>query len=319
LSDIVSILRCPSSHEPLSFDRDEKRLVAPGGAAYAFEADIGCFLAPVAANDGNLSTRNFYDEGGWSTDASGLYDDTRRFVDTRPTPMRFTLACMKRLRKYFSKGGKYLLDVGSGPIPHDELLTYSDRFTKRICVDLSVPALREAHRKLGDRGAYLQGDLTNLPIQTGVIDAVMCFHVIYQLPHEQQATAFRELWRVLKPGGIAVIVYWWANPKLPEQVQRIASTLRRKKNNSAPQSLQMAANVPDHNPLSLEWFQSQSWPFSYKFDSYRIVGNSFLQSIPDDWRGALFLRALMVFQRLAPDYCGKHGLMPAIVVRKPSS
>jgi hypothetical protein len=78
-------------------------------------------------------------------------------------------------------------------------------------------------------------------------------------------------------------------------------------------------DLPDHNPHSLEWFTSQDWPFSYKFDTYRIVGNSFLNSVPDDWRGALFLGALMSFQRLAPGYCGKHGLMPAIVVRKPTS
>lgn len=35
----------------------------------------------------------------------------------------------------------------------------------------------------------------------------MCYHVIYQLPPELQAKAFSEIWRVLKPGGVAVVVY----------------------------------------------------------------------------------------------------------------
>lgn len=318
MANIADIVRCPLSHGPLTLDRAAGKFVAPDGAAYTFDNDIGCFLAPVEANDGNRSTRAFYDEGGWSTDTDGLYEDTKRFVDTRPTSLRFTRACMSRLRKYFNKGGQYLLDAGSGPIAHKELLGYGDKFDKRVCLDLSVPALREARRKLGDRGIYLQGDLTNLPIQSNVIDAVMSYHVIYQLPPDLQAAAFRELWRVLKPGGVAVIVYWWAEPKLPWRVQRVANILLGKQEQTTNQTPQTAsANVPDHNPLSFEWFRSQDWPFPYKLDTYRLVGNSFLQtSIPDDWRGAAFLKMLMTFQRLAPAYCGKHGLMPAIILRK---
>lgn len=318
MADIAEIVRCPSTHRPLTLDRTTGKFVAQNGTAYSFTDNIGHFLAPVAANDGNRSTRAFYEEGGWATDADGLYEDTKKFVDTRPTSLRFTRACMERLQKYFNKGGQYLLDAGSGPIAHEELLGYSEKFDKRVCLDLSIPALREAQRKLGDRGIYLQGDLTNLPIQSNVIDAVMSYHVIYQLPPDLQAAAFRELWRVLKPGGVAVIVYWWAEPKLPWRVQRVANMLLgRKKQQPDPEPQTTQANVPDHNPLSYEWFRSQDWPFPYKLDTYRVVGNSFLKnSVPDDWRGAAFLRLLMTFQRLAPAYCGKHGLMPAIVIKK---
>jgi len=320
LADISDIVRCPSSHERLTLDRAAGKFATTNGITYSFENEIGCFLASASENDGNRSTRTFYDEGGWAIDTDGLYEDTKRFVDTRPTSLRFTRACMTRLGKYFNTGGQYLLDAGSGPIAHKELLAYSDKFEKRVCLDLSVPALHEARRKLGDRGIYLQGDLTGLPIQSNVIDAVMSYHVIYQLPPHLQAAAFRELWRVLKPGGVAVIVYWWADPKLPRQVQRFADILRGKgRQPSYPTPQAAATNVPDHNPLSLEWFKSQDWPFRYKFDTYRIVANSFLQSsIPDDWRGAVFLGFLMTLQRLAPGYCGRHGLMPAIVLRKPA-
>ena len=318
MADIAEIVRCPSTHGPLTLDRTMEKFGSQNGTAYSFGDNIGRFLAPVAANDGNRSTRAFYEEGGWATDSDGLYEDTKKFVDTRPTSLRFTRACMERLQKYFSKGGQYLLDAGSGPIAHKELLGYGDNFDKRVCLDLSVPALHEAQRKLGDRGIYLQGDLTNLPIQSNVIDAVMSYHVIYQLPPDLQAAAFRELWRVLKPGGIAVIVYWWAEPKLPWKVERVANILLGKHEQTTNQTPQTAsANVPDHNPHSFEWFRAQDWPFPYKLDTYRVVGNSFLQSsIPDDWRGAAFLKMLMTFQRLAPAYCGKHGLMPAIVLKK---
>lgn len=318
MADIAKILRCPSTHGPLTLDRALGKFVGQSGIAYSLVDNIGHFLAPVAANDGNLSTRTFYDEGGWSTDSDGLYEDTKKFVDTRPTSLRFTRACMERLQKYFNKGGQYLLDAGSGPIAHEELLEYSKNFDKRVCVDLSIPALRAAQRKLGDRGIYLQGDLTNLPIRSNVVDAVMSYHVIYQLPPNLQAAAFRELWRVLKPGGVAVIVYWWAAPKLPWRVRRVADVFLGKARHAADQAPGSdLGEVPDHNPLPYEWFTSQDWPFRYKLDTYRIVPNSFLRaSIPDDWRGAAFLNLLMTFQRLAPAYCGRHGLMPAIVITK---
>ena len=99
-----------------------------------------------------------------------------------------------------------MLDVGSGPIPYKELLRYSDKFEKRVCVDLSVNGLWGAKQNLGDRGIYLQGDITKLPLKTGSMDAISCNHVIYQIQPEHQIAAWLELWRVLKPGGVAVVV-----------------------------------------------------------------------------------------------------------------
>lgn len=295
--------------------------MSPSGAAYAFKDEIGCFLQPVNEGEGNALTREFYDEGGgWAVDETGLYEETRRFVDTRPTSLRFTRACIRRLGKYFRRGGEYLLDAGCGPIAHNELLDYGDRFEKRICLDLSVSALREAKRKLGSRGVYLQGDLTNLPIKSNVIDAAMSFHVIYQLPTELQSQAFKELWRVLKPGGVAVVPYWWAFSTLPWKIRRVSDFVLGQQ--VAPGSAFAQppnAKVPDHNPLTRRWFEAQTWPFEYSYDVYRAVGNGFLREcIPDDWRGATFLGLLMALQRAAPGYCGKHGRMPAIVIRKTS-
>ena len=109
--------------------------------------------------------------------------------------------CIRRANTHFRSGGRFLLDAGSGPIAHDEYLEFGSRFDCRICADLSAEALKVARCKLGDRGVYLQADLTNLPIQTGSIDAITCNHVIYQIPEDLQASVFDELWRVMKPGA----------------------------------------------------------------------------------------------------------------------
>lgn len=317
-----AILRCPLSGRALSLDAQNSLLRTEAGTSYSFADGIGRFLEPVSEADLHKATRSFYDEVGWSKHASGLYNDTAKFVDTRTVSLEFTRDCMKRLKKHFRKGGQFLLDAGCGPIAHDELLEYSEGFEKRVCVDLSVQALAEAKRKLGDRGIYLQGDLTNLPIDTGSVDAAMCYHVIYQLPPELQAKAFTEIWRVLKPGGVAVVVYWWPKPKLPWRIQRIARLLfgsqsRNKTPEPQPDSTSASAATPDHNLLSPEWFQSQSWPFRYSLDTYRVVSNALMREyIPNDWRGATFLGALMALQKIAPGYCGRHGEMPAIIIHK---
>ncbi len=317
----TGLLRCPSTGRPLSIDAESHLLRAEGGAAYSFADHIGRFLEPVTEADSNKATRAFYDNEGWGKHSSGLYRDTAKFVDTRPVSLKFTRDCMVRLNnKYFRKGGKYLLDAGCGPIAHDELLGYDAAFDKRVCVDLSVAALAEARRKIGDRGVYLQGDLTNLPIETGSVDAAMCYHVIYQLPEALQAKAFEEIWRVLKPGGVAVVVYWWTNPKLALRAERVARMLfgkQKRASTAAAEPAEAAAGKPDHNVMSLDWFTSKTWPFEYSFDTYRTVSNTMMrETIPNDWRGALFLKGLMLFQKLFPSYSGKHGEMPAIIIRK---
>lgn len=312
------MLRCPSTGSALSLDAENDLLRAESGPAYSYANNIGRFLEPVTDADLNKATRAFYDEVGWSKHASGLYNDTAKFVDTRPASLEFTRACMRRLKKHFKKGGQFLLDAGCGPIPHDELLEYGEKFQQRVCVDLSVAALSEAQRKLGDRGIYLQGDLTNLPVETGSVDAAMCYHVIYQLPPELQAKAFTEIWRVLKPGGVAVVVYWWPAPRLTWRIERLARILLGpNKEAGEPTEPAPAAHTPDHNPLSREWFESQPWPFRYSFDTYRVVNNQIMKNaIPSNWKGALFLKGLMLLQKLAPSYCGKHGVKPAIIIRK---
>ena len=67
--------------------------------------------------------------------------------------------------KYLRQGGKYILDVASGGIPQPEYLQYSEAFEKRICIDLSFVALQQARKKLGSKGIYILGDITNLPLR----------------------------------------------------------------------------------------------------------------------------------------------------------
>ncbi len=46
-------------------------------------------------------------------------------------------------------------------------------------------------------------DLTNLRIESGTYDCVMCYHVLEHIPDDRKA--MREIFRVLKPGGWAIL------------------------------------------------------------------------------------------------------------------
>lgn len=324
MADVIEILQCPDTGRPLRGASDRELVAADDGPTYQYLDGVACLLpkkarADSAEGDPAHSIRDFCQTVGWEQDKDGLFADTKAFVDTRAVSVDFGGKCISRLNKYFSRGGRYLLDAGSGPIPQDELLSYGERFEQRVCVDFSVSALRTARSKIGDRGVYLQGDLTNLPLKDGSMDAVTCNHVIYQIPAESQAAAFLELWRVLKPGGIGVIVYWWRDTPLAWRIERLARLFVGNRSEKKSETLAASATLPElyHHPHSLSWFESQNWPFRYRIESFRVINNAFLRNyVSDDWRGRAFLNAIYALQLLAPGYCGKYGVMPAIIIHK---
>ncbi len=318
--DFVDILQCPTTGEALYWASDSELAVANGAVRYQYLDGVARLLprsSQAAADVKNSCVHEFYESEGWTEDEEGRAFATRAFVDTRNAPFAFTRRCMRRLNRYFAEGGRYLLDAGSGPIPHPELIDYGAHFQQRVCVDLSVRGLRTARSKLGNRGVYLQADLTQLPIRSGSIDAVTCNHVIYQIPAENQAAVFRELWRVLKPGGIGVVVYWWREAPLAWRIERLARLVTSRQTLSDAPDQPAPPQVFMDEPQSLSWFERQEWPFRYRIESFRIVSNAFMRNyISDDWRGSVLLNALYRLQALAPKYCGRYGLMPVILIYK---
>ena len=123
----------------------------------------------------------------------GIFEDTDRFEDLRPVSKEYIHRSHLRVGKHIPRHGKYLLDVASGPVQYPEYLAYSEGYDQRICVDISFAALRAAKKKLGDKGIYIQGDITRLPLKNASVDAFVSLHTIDHVPEENQAEAFREL------------------------------------------------------------------------------------------------------------------------------
>jgi ubiquinone/menaquinone biosynthesis C-methylase UbiE/uncharacterized protein YbaR (Trm112 family) len=247
-SECAPILRCPVSRGPLTLLRAEelgsineaiangKRLHADGsrvamkltqlalGSAdrryvYRLEDGISWLLPALAivwAGDAKVSgldanrqmVQTFYDEFGWVKNNAGVYNDTSTHTDLRTTSQDYGSACNSRIAEHL-RGGTYLLDAASGAIPLASYLEFSKGYKFRVCLDFSIQALREAQKKLGDRGLYVLGDMTSLPIASESIDDAISLHTLYHVPPPDQATAVAELVRVVRPGGGVVIVCKW--------------------------------------------------------------------------------------------------------------
>lgn len=311
---IVDILRCPVTKANLRLDGAS---LSSGAKSYPLVDGIPVLLPEKVSTSSSII--GYYDQFGWEAESDGKSKESAHELDSRVTSYRYTRRCISRLGKHFRNGGDFLLDLGSGAIPHEELLSYHANFKKRVCVDLSITALKQAREKLDDRGEYVVADATNLPFKDGVFDAVTCNHVIYQIPATFQRVAMLEIWRVLKPGGIAIVVYRWPWSGIQAWLGRLAQTLRLK----GPEELMplVSAGVPSRasdEPQPREWFEKQDWPFKYSYDCFRLVDNDFMKkNVPESWIGQLFLTLLFSVQCVIPGTSGRRGAFPVFVLRKP--
>src|ERR1051325_10657100 len=222
--------------------------------------------ATSGLRDEKQNVQSFYNEIGWQKKVGDDFVDAQRYEDLRPVSKEYVEGCRLRVNHYLKPRGKFILDVASGPIQFPEYLSYSSNFDTRICVDLSFAALKEAQRKLGDKGVYLLADITNLPLKDDAVDAAISLHTIYHVPKDEQALAFQEIHRVLAPGSSAVVVYSWGprsvlmNTMLfPLPIIRAmrGATIRLAKMNRKELKPRLYAHM--HN---YKWFAEQKWGFN---------------------------------------------------------
>jgi ubiquinone/menaquinone biosynthesis C-methylase UbiE len=261
--------------------------------------------------------QTFYDVTGWQANDEGTYADTALFVDRRPHVDRYMARCRARVLEQLPSGGRYLLDVASGPVHFPEYQAYSDRFDHRVCVDLSETALRDARRNVGEDGVYVLGDVTRLPIESDSVDAAVSLHTLYHVPRDEQAAAFREIHRVLKPGGVAVIVYYWQTTpwrelgpfgRLAVLPSRVIRRLVRRETSAAAGDLYYFAHTR-------QWFERQDWPFDAEVLSWSSVDTETLRKFARGPLAAPVTAGLFWLEGTFPRVFGRFGY-PMLVIRK---
>jgi ubiquinone/menaquinone biosynthesis C-methylase UbiE len=164
---------------------------------------------------GTEQTRRFYDEEGWKTDHEAKPVDRNLFGVKENGPIRIELHSLHtgRVRRALAIAGPRLnlLECGCGGGPERAILDLCSRYTG---VDFSTTGVELARSSFADVAIpheFKVADACSLPFDDGAFDAVYCAHMIYHIedPAAQEA-ALSELVRVVRPGGVVVVVA--ANP-----------------------------------------------------------------------------------------------------------
>jgi ubiquinone/menaquinone biosynthesis C-methylase UbiE/uncharacterized protein YbaR (Trm112 family) len=250
------------------------------------------------------------------------YNDTSKWLDFRDVSHAYISQSLLRAKRYLGGKGKYLLDIASGPVGLKEYIELSYNFETRICIDISINALRMARRNLGSKKSiYICGDIKSIPLKTNLCDAVLCQHTLFHIHKEEQKTALDELCRTARESAKIVIVYSLFYRSLfmniaifPVQVYRISRHLAGK--------LYAGIFKPKSHLYfyshSLTWFKKwASDGKSIEIYSWRSVNKYFLNLyVHKKLFGGAILKLLSSSEEKHPQFWGKIGEYPLIVVTK---
>ena len=140
-----------------------------------------------------------------------------------PEDANLGLGCGAPLAHLDLQAGETVLDLGSGG-GFDALLAAQavGSAGKVIGVDMTMEMIRLARTNADKAGMsqveFRQGRLESLPVEAASIDAVTSNCVINLVP--DKATVFREIARVLRPGGRLIVADIILDGALPETIER---------------------------------------------------------------------------------------------------
>ncbi len=278
--------------------------------------------------------REFYDQVGWKEISDGIYQNAR-YEDLRPVSREYIHHCHMRIAKHLKPNGNSLLDAGSGPIQYPEYLTYSDGYNYRVCADISMQALLEARKRIGDHGLFVVSDIAALPFENSVFDGVVSLHTIHHLPIEEHFKAYNELYRVAKEGCNVVVVNGWNNPPLGEIFQkmrkitlRIQGFVNHRLLKTPPQYGEIIPGDTTKSPFGEKstfvqknhpkWFLSEiGSKLPLKIFVWRSISVKDMRTfIHPRWGGRGILRGLFWLEERFPHWFGENGYYPLVVISK---
>jgi ubiquinone/menaquinone biosynthesis C-methylase UbiE len=293
----------------------------------------------------NIKTnvREFYDRIGWQIVDGELYQNAQ-YEDLRPVSREYIHRCHLRVNRHLAPEGRYLLDAGSGPVQYPEYLTYSEGYQARICMDISIVALKEARKRLREHGFYVVGDIAHLPFKSDVFDGIVSLHTIHHVSMEDKLPAYNELYRTLNPGKRLVVVNGWTNAPLMARISGFMRFMRRlrgwwqrnirrekievpeQEDNSSSQKQVMTDPTPTATgtyvqKLTAKWLsRALDGRMNYEILVWRSVNVAFLRSvIYPDWGGKFWLKLLFWLEECFPRLLGRIGQYPLVVIEKPNS
>ncbi len=274
--------------------------------------------------------REFYDQIGWQELSNGFYQNAS-YEDLRLVSREYIHRCHLRVLRHLNQHGRFLLDAGSGPIQYPEYLEYSKGYAYRVCADISMVALQEARKCIGEHGLFVVCDVAHLPFKPDCFDGEVSLHTLHHLPPEDHIKAYLELQRTLAKDGKAVVVNGWDDSPISAflniwifLVEGIYSTFRTKtqqveisETKKASVSTQDGRGTYVHKE-NAAWLQKEvGRQMPIQIWCWRSVSVHFMRTfIHPRFAGRLMLRLIYRLEELFPHFLGKYGQYPLVELRK---
>ncbi|MCE9649690.1 MAG: class I SAM-dependent methyltransferase [Parvibaculum sp.] len=156
--------------------------------------------------------QNFhYQTGGWFSEESAKLYDTQvevLFSGTAGAMRRQALVPLGQALRGRDQRKLNVLDVACGTGRFLEDLAANYPRLNIAGLDLSPAYIAEARKRLGDRRnvSMIEANAEEIPLADASQDAVTCIYLFHELPPKIRKTVAAEIARVLKPGGVAVVV-----------------------------------------------------------------------------------------------------------------
>ncbi len=264
--------------------------------------------------------REFYDEIGWQQEDDGNYQNAR-YEDLRPVSREYIHKTRLRVMNGLIPTGRLLLDAGSGPVQYEEYKVYSQGYEKRVCLDISIQALREARERIGDHGLFVVGDLANLPFKDDTFDGVVSMHAIHHLALPEHPNAYKEIQRVLAAGRTAAIVNGWHDPFLSRMAEPLIGLMRRLSGKSAKKKKEwLAEEMPAGTfvqKMTPAWLKREiGSQMQIEIKPWRSLSTRILRWFVRPFGGRAFLRFVFWLEGVFPKFFAENGQYPLIVIKK---
>ncbi len=184
----LDLLRCPATGATLEL-RDRALVSAEGARRYPIDAaGIAQFAIAPDSADAQVQQAH-YDR------VADAYVTNLSYPHTREYTAYLDRALLAQLP---SAGLGDVAEICCGRGEAVELV--AGRFARAVGVDISINMLHAARRDHhAPNLAFIQGDATRLPLADGAFDSVFMLGGIHHV--NDRATLFREVARILKPGG----------------------------------------------------------------------------------------------------------------------
>lgn len=271
-------------------------------------------------NDTKQKVREFYDEIGWQQEDDGHYQNAR-YEDLRPVSREYIHKTRLRVLNGLIPTGRFMLDAGSGPVQYEEYKAYSAGYEKRICLDISIQALREARTRIGSHGLFVVGDLANLPFKNGAFDGAVSMHAIHHLALPEHPRAYAEIHRVLAAGRTAAIVNGWHNPLLMRMAEPLIGLMRKLSGRSEKKKKEwMNDEAPTGTfveKMTPKWLKREIGAMiKIELKPWRSLSTRFLRWFVRPFGGRAFLKFIFWLEGVFPKFFAENGQYPLIVVKK---